>query len=313
MGEYTIIEWLLFFYIYCFLGWCFESTYVSLKKRKFVNRGFMKGPFLPIYGSGAIVVLFVTIPLRGNNVLVFICGALAATLLELVTGICMEALFKVRYWDYSNQKFNFMGHICLSSTIAWGFLSIAMVNVLHKPIDHLVMSMNKNVVNTVTLILTIYVAADFTLAFRTAMDLKVILSKVESVKDELRLLQKRLEVIEAVAESEANEKKLQKEKEKEAQREARNQKITDVIEELSARVDALKNNETIAKTGQFMEELLDMKSKFAISKDKMNNIFSRDTLKMIKRNPGAKSTKYQDVFENMKENILRGRKNGNRE
>lgn len=312
MGEYTLIQWLLFFYIYCFLGWCFESTYVSLKKRKFVNRGFMKGPFLPIYGSGAIVVLFVTIPLRENNILVFLGGALAATILELVTGICMEALFKVRYWDYSNQKFNFMGHICLSSTIAWGFLSIAMVNVLHKPIDHFVMSLNNDVVNIVTFALTIYVAADFSLSFRTAMDLKVLLSKMEGVKNELKMLQKRLEVIEAVAESEANEKKIRKEKEKEAQREARNQKFTDIIEELSARVDALKNNEKIAKTAQLREELLDMKSKFAINTEKMNNIFSRDTLKMIKRNPGAKSTKYQETFENIKENILRGRKNNSK-
>ena len=312
MGEYTLIQWLLFFYIYCFLGWCFESTYVSLKKRKFVNRGFMKGPFLPIYGSGAIVVLFVTIPLRGTNILVFLGGALAATILELVTGICMEALFKVRYWDYSNQKFNFMGHICLSSTIAWGFLSIAMVNVLHKPIDHFVMSLNNDVVNIVTFALTIYVAADFSLSFRTAMDLKVLLSKMEGVKNELKMLQKRLEVIEAVVESEANEKKIRKEKEKEAQREARNQKFTDIIEELSARVDALKNNEKIAKTAQLREELLDMKSKFAINTEKMNNIFSRDTLKMIKRNPGAKSTKYQETFENIKENILRGRKNNSK-
>lgn len=312
MGEYTLIQWLLFFYIYCFLGWCFESTYVSLKKRKFVNRGFMKGPFLPIYGSGAIVVLFVTIPLRGNNILVFLGGALAATILELVTGICMEALFKVRYWDYSNQKFNFMGHICLSSTIAWGFLSIAMVNVLHKPIDHFVMSLNNDVVNIVTFVITIYVAADFSLSFRTAMDLKVLLGKMEGVKNELKMLQKRLEVIEAVAESEANEKKIRKEKEKEAQREARNQKLTDIIEELSARVDSLKNNEKIAKTAQLREELLDMKSKFAINTEKMNNIFSRDTLKMIKRNPGAKSTKYQETFENIKENILRGRKNNSK-
>ncbi|MBQ5735879.1 MAG: hypothetical protein IIV51_10980, partial [Lachnospiraceae bacterium] len=195
---------------------------------------------------------------------------------------------------------------------AWGFLSIAMVNVLHKPIDHFVMSLNNDVVNIVTFALTIYVAADFSLSFRTAMDLKVLLSKMEGVKNELKMLQKRLEVIEAVAESEANEKKIRKEKEKEAQREARNQKFTDIIEELSARVDALKNNEKIAKTAQLREELLDMKSKFAINTEKMNNIFSRDTLKMIKRNPGAKSTKYQETFENIKENILRGRKNNSK-
>lgn len=305
MGEYTLIEWLLFFYIYCFFGWCFESTYVSIKSRKFVNRGFMNGPFLPIYGTGAIVVLFVTIPLKGNDVLVYVCGALAATLLELVTGICMEALFKVRYWDYSNQKFNFMGHICLSSTIAWGFLSLAMVNVFHKPIDRFVMGMDSNVVTWLTLALTIYVVADFSLSFKTAMDLKVILTRVENVKNELKLLQKRIEDIEAMAEIELIEKRAKKEQE----REVRNKRVIDIIEELSERVDKLKNNEKIAKTSQFVEELLDMKSKFAISREKLTSTFSIDALRMLKRNPGAKSTKYHDAFESIREVIAKGKKN----
>lgn len=305
MGEYTLIEWLLFFYIYCFFGWCFESTYVSIKSRKFVNRGFMNGPFLPIYGTGAIVVLFVTIPLKGNDVLVYVCGALAATLLELVTGICMEALFKVRYWDYSNQKFNFMGHICLSSTIAWGFLSLAMVNVFHKPIDRFVMGMDSNVVTWLTLALTIYVVADFSLSFKTAMDLKVILTRVENVKNELKLLQKRIEDIEAMAEIELIEKRAKKEQE----REVRNKRVIDIIEELSERVDKLKNNEKISKTSQFVEELLDMKSKFAISKEKLTSTFSIDALRMLKRNPGAKSTKYHDAFESIREVIAKGKKN----
>ena len=56
MYHYTAIQWLFFFYFYCFFGWCFESTYVSIKSRKLVNRGFMRGPFLPLYGSGAIMM-----------------------------------------------------------------------------------------------------------------------------------------------------------------------------------------------------------------------------------------------------------------
>lgn len=99
----------------------FESTFVSLKSKKFVNRGFMRGPFLPIYGSGAIMMLVVSMPFQDNIFLTYIAGCIGATALELVTGVTMEALFKVRYWDYSNQKFNYKGHICLSSTIAWGF------------------------------------------------------------------------------------------------------------------------------------------------------------------------------------------------
>ena len=118
MYHYTAIQWLFFFYFYCFFGWCFESTYVSLKSRKLVNRGFCRGPFLPLYGSGAIMMLVVSMPFQDNLVLVYIAGCIGATVLEYVTGVTMEALFKVRYWDYSKNKFNFQGHICLGSSLA---------------------------------------------------------------------------------------------------------------------------------------------------------------------------------------------------
>lgn len=124
MYSYLLQQWLLFFFIYCFLGWCWESAYVSVRKRQWVNRGFLKGPFLPIYGSGALAVLVSTLPVRECPALVYIFGLIGATLLELVTGICMENLFHVRYWDYSNQKFHYKGHICLSSSVAWGFFPL---------------------------------------------------------------------------------------------------------------------------------------------------------------------------------------------
>ena len=76
MYHYTAIQWLFFFYFYCFFGWCFESTYVSLKSRKLVNRGFCRGPFLPLYGSGAIMMLVVSMPFQDNLVLVYIAGCI---------------------------------------------------------------------------------------------------------------------------------------------------------------------------------------------------------------------------------------------
>ncbi|MBO5346918.1 MAG: putative ABC transporter permease, partial [Lachnospiraceae bacterium] len=121
MYIYSVQEWLLFFYIYCFLGWCFESTYVSLRKGHWVNRGFMRAPFLPLYGSGAILMLIVGQLFRDNVFLTYLVGLFAATLLEFFTGLGMEWFYKIKYWDYSNQRCNFMGHICLTSSIAWGF------------------------------------------------------------------------------------------------------------------------------------------------------------------------------------------------
>ena len=174
MYHYTAIQWIFFFYFYCFFGWCFESTYVSLKSRKLVNRGFCRGPFLPLYGSGAIMMLVVSMPFQDNLVLVYIAGCIGATVLEYVTGVTMEALFKVRYWDYSKNKFNFQGHICLGSSLAWGGLTILMTEFIHKPIEHLVLSIPDSILTPVTLVLTALIGADFALSFKAALDLRVI-------------------------------------------------------------------------------------------------------------------------------------------
>ena len=147
MYTYAWYHWITFFYLYCFFGWIFESTYVSFKQHHFVNRGFLRLPMLPLYGSGAILLLWVSLPYQDNLILVYIAGFIAATALEYVTGAVMERLFKVRYWDYSDKKFNINGYICLGSSIAWGFLTIFMTEVIHKPIADFVTSLNPIVVS----------------------------------------------------------------------------------------------------------------------------------------------------------------------
>ena len=109
MYEYTWLQWILFFFCYCFFGWIFESSYVSLKEKRLVNRGFLRLPMLPLYGTGAVMMLFVSLPVKNNLILVYVSGVVAATLLEYVTGWGMERLFKMRYWDYSNQRFQCRG------------------------------------------------------------------------------------------------------------------------------------------------------------------------------------------------------------
>ena len=95
-----------------------------MKKGRWVNRGFLNGPFLPIYGFGAVTILISTMSVRDSVPLIFLLGMLGATVLEYVTGACMERMFHVRYWDYSNQKLNLNGHICLTSSLAWGIFSV---------------------------------------------------------------------------------------------------------------------------------------------------------------------------------------------
>lgn len=198
MYNYATIQWLFFFYFYCFFGWCFESAYVSIRNKRLVNRGFMRGPFLPLYGTGAIMMLLVSMPFQDNLLLVYVAGCIGATVLEYVTGVVMEALFKVRYWDYSDQKFNFQGHICLSSTLAWGLLTILMTELMHKPVERFVLRIPLEILTPVTLVLTAVICADFALSFKAAMDLRDVLIRMEQAKEELMRIQKRLDVIIAV-------------------------------------------------------------------------------------------------------------------
>ncbi|CCX89484.1 putative uncharacterized protein [Clostridium sp. CAG:590] len=180
--QFHFNSWLVYFYFYCIFGWVFESTYVSLRTHKLTNRGFMKGPWLPLYGSGAILVLLVTLPYADHPVGVYFAGMIAATILEYITGVVMVKLFKVRYWDYSYKKIQFQGHICLSSSLAWGGLSLLMVYVIHPPIVKFIAMWNENVVNILTFIVTICMAYDFANAFREAMDLRALIIQAEELK-----------------------------------------------------------------------------------------------------------------------------------
>ena len=200
MHVYSAGQWVLLFFLYCFLGWVWESCYVSVCRRQWVNRGFLHGPLLPIYGSGAILILFVTLPAEENLWLVWLLGMIAATALEYVTGDVMERLFKVRYWDYSKKRFNLNGHICLSSSIAWGFFSILLVRFLHPPVGRLVTRVPDWLVDPAALALTAAFTVDVVRSTQAALDLREILTRLTEENEELRRIAKRVEVVSAFAE-----------------------------------------------------------------------------------------------------------------
>lgn len=201
MTIYSFSQWVLFFYIYCFLGWVWESVYVSVKEKHLVNRGFLKGPLLPIYGSGAICVLVVTIPFRESIPLMCLSGMAAATVLEYMAGAVMEKLFHVRYWDYSDKFMNLNGHICLASTLCWGVMTVLVVEVLQVYVEKLVLSLDKGIVETVVILVTPFVTADAVTSFRAAIRLRDVLIQWERANEEMQKLARRKEELElAIAE-----------------------------------------------------------------------------------------------------------------
>lgn len=129
------------FFLYSFCGWIYESCLVSFQKKTWVNRGFLNGPIVPLYGAGATVVYVVLSGLGLSNdqpAAIFIAGMAIATLLEYVTSYVMEKLFHAKWWDYSNYKYHFQGRICLLASFLWGFLSILMTDIFQPFINSVI-------------------------------------------------------------------------------------------------------------------------------------------------------------------------------
>ncbi len=336
MYHYSIIQWLFFFYFYCFVGWCIESTYVSIHQKRLVNRGFMRGPFLPLYGSGGIMMLVVSMPFQEHLILVYIAGCIGATILEYVTGATMEALFKVRYWDYSDKKFNFQGHICLGTSLAWGLLTILMTRLVHKPVEHLVLMIPATMLTIATLLLTVGIACDFALSFKAAMDLRDVLVMMEKAKEELVHIQKRLDVIIAMADSDFQARREEWNEAREAWVEARNEAREARIEATEARRAAAaeqraKRSESMTlKAGELKagieekfaglkqrtlerpsaylesvkEEIGELRIKYRVSTEKRDGLGKTRNIdrNLLRSNPSMTSRIFKDAWEDLKKN-----------
>lgn len=126
----TAYEIIMCFIIYSFLGWVMESIYCSCKEKTIINRGFVNGPFCPIYGTGALLVHFFFQNIKDNEFLLFLSGMIVMSIFEYIVGFLLEKLFGCKYWDYSHVKFNYKGRICLVNSIIWGLLTIVLLYIL---------------------------------------------------------------------------------------------------------------------------------------------------------------------------------------
>lgn len=127
----TVETWFLFFLLYSFAGWVYESILCSFMQRELVNRGFLHGPICPIYGTGAVVVLLLLSPLKGNPLLLFLLSAVTTTTIEYLTAYLLEKLFHLKLWDYSINFLNLHGRVCLLSFVAFGVMCTLMVEFIH--------------------------------------------------------------------------------------------------------------------------------------------------------------------------------------
>ena len=304
---------------------------MSIRTKKFTNRGFMRGPVLPIYGSGAILMVWVGLPLKEHPIIMFFTGLICASTLEFFTGDIMQRLFKVRYWDYTGCFLNLKGHICLKASIAWGCFTIIMNYFAHKPIERAVLGVSDNILHVIVFIITIAFVADYTLAFKTAMELRDVIISMEQFKKELDRMEKRLDVAIAFAEDSRQQAKEEFIAKVEDNTAKAKQRLEERMDELERRIDLAKEKlasielvEDISNKKDELQEEFETKKQellHQIAEFKVSNAVMRTRLRenskrrgalyrhMIRNNPLV-SDHFMDTLEEIKYRVNEHGKKG---
>ncbi|MBP7025577.1 MAG: putative ABC transporter permease [Clostridia bacterium] len=152
---HTIEIYFLLFISYAFLGWCMEVTCKFIQYKKFINRGFLIGPYCPIYGWGALAITILLKRYMEDPLVLFVMSTLICSIIEYLTSYFMEKKYHARWWDYSNKKFNINGRICLETLIPFGILGVAIMYGTNPILFKLYNQIPQLVINILTVILFI--------------------------------------------------------------------------------------------------------------------------------------------------------------
>ena len=181
-----LLELATYFIIYSFLGWVLESIFRSFCEKKIINTGFLRGPICPIYGCGAIIMILFLKNFSNSKILLFIMSIIFLSLWEYIVGVILEKLFKTKYWDYSDHKFNYKGRICLTNSIAWGFLGVLFIDFIHPGIINLLKNVDVLYLKIIVPILLILILTDAIISIVKTKNIKGTLEKVEKLNEQIK-------------------------------------------------------------------------------------------------------------------------------
>lgn len=190
---YDLKIYFLLFIIYSVVGWIIEMIDVAILNKKIVNRGFLIGPYCPVYGVGALLMLIFLNKYVYDPFILFCMSFLICGILEYLTSYIMEKLFKARWWDYSSNKFNLNGRICLGNLVLFGLGGIILFYIANPFIMKILMSISEPVLNVITLILLFLFIIDFCISFKIIFEFKNIASTAR--KDSTEEIKKRVKAV----------------------------------------------------------------------------------------------------------------------
>ena len=181
----TFFYYFMIFFAYSVIGWIVESFFVSIHSKPihFVNRGFLVGPYCPIYGCGSLGMILYLEQYKDNIITVFLLSVVICSILEYLTSYIMEKLFKTRLWDYSEKKFNLNGRVCGENAILFGLGGVLIIYVTHPILNSLLNKINSSVLTIISIILFIIFVIDTILSVDIMKRFKNTLSNIDIKKD----------------------------------------------------------------------------------------------------------------------------------
>lgn len=262
----SIYEALWIFIVYSFIGWCIEVVFVGLNHGHFVNRGFLNGPYCPIYGCGMLIVVLFLTPLKDSLLLLFAGSVVLTTVLEYLTGWILEKAFGNKWWDYSDLPFNIQGYVCLKFSVFWGLGCTFIMKVVHPVVYKGICCIPKTAGTVILAVLLVILIADLVVTINTVTKFNRRLKRLESLAEAIRRLSDEIgeEIYEKASAVAGKSLERQAEwKEKQAERNALKEEYKRMLESrhfgfrrLTKAFPGMKSgrwNETLQKYKEFLE------------------------------------------------------------
>lgn len=262
MSTEFILNMLTFMVIYSFFGWALESIYKSFLQKEVVNSGFLKGPLCPIYGFGAIIMILCLETLKDRPILLFVVSFFVLSILEYIVGIFLEKIFKQKYWDYTECKFNIQGRVCLKNSIYWGILGVIFIKYMHPFIAQKIELIPTNILICVISIIYIAIIIDTITTIMTIVKFDEAIKKINELGEKIKLTLEELKVTANSSAKYATEKLIQDLKMKETKLKLR---VYKEAKRLKLAFPTMKSD----KITQFLNQKIDFETlKRLIKKDK---------------------------------------------
>lgn len=173
--------YIYYFLFYSFAGWIIEVVYSTVETGRFVNRGFLNGPVCPVYGFGVIAVMKVLFQIQENILLLFVGAVVLTSLIELVAGWVLMKIFNERWWDYSDEHFNFKGYVCLKFSLFWGLGCMFIIEIIHPVLQRVIAYLPYNYAIVILVFLIVVLFIDVIATIQTILKLNRQLHEINHI------------------------------------------------------------------------------------------------------------------------------------